>query len=262
MDVTIAGDNISLFAINEEGYRNLVNINSLLQKEDLSLENIQEYIEGLLAIIETNHGAFKENFANLDEHAFSSYLLKYAKVFKDDFYLGIEVTNKEEVSNANKIRNYADKHTYPCVAFPRIKYLKKDDAIVLDIVNAIANDEKIDIKAKAGQEYFMKEVDYSKIYSSIEMANTINIINKSTFNYHKKRGVMLHYPCENAIELLSNNCKQALKDKNIDDEAHQKRLQYELDIIISMGYSDYFLIVSDYVNWSKNNNNVTIANSS
>lgn len=254
VDVTVNGDSLSLFALNEEGYHNLVNINTLLQKESLSSENIKPYISGLLAVIETNHGKFKSNFEELEETPFSRYLLEYASLFKDDFYLGIEVTSKEEVSYANKIRKYADKHTYPCVAFPRIKYLKKDDAIVLEIVSAIENDEKLDIKAKTGQEYFMKETDYSKIYSSIEMANTINIINKSTFNFHMKRGEILHYPCDNSIKVLTDTCEQALKDKNINDALHQDRLKYELDIIITMGYADYFLIVSDYVNYSKTHN--------
>ena len=254
LDVFINGDSLSLFALNEVGYHNLVNINSLLQKEELSLENIKPYIEGLLAVIETNHGVFKENFINLEEKPFSTYLLTYGSLFKDDFYLGIEVTSKEEVAFANKIRKYADKHTYPCVAFPRIKYLKKEDAIVLEIVNAIEHDEKLNIKNKTGQEYFMKVSDYSKIYSLSEIANTINIINKSTFNFHQKRGEILHYPCENSIQLLRDNCEKGLKEKGIDDEIHQNRLNHELEIIITMGYADYFLIVSDYVNWSKNNN--------
>lgn len=251
LDVFINGDSISLFALNEEGYHNLVNINSLLQKEELTSENIEPYVAGLLAVIETNHGVFKANFQEMEETPFSRYLLKYASLFKDDFYLGIEVTSKEEVAYANKIRNYADKHTYPCVAFPRIKYLRKDDAIVLEIVSAIEHDEKLDIKSKTGQEYFMKESDYSKIYSSYEMANTINIINKSTFNFHLRRGEILHFPCENSIKLLTDTCEQVLKEKGLDDALHQERLKYELDIIITMGYADYFLIVSDYVNYSK-----------
>ncbi len=251
LDITIEGDSLSLFVLNEVGYHHLVNINTILQKKEINLDILKENQEGLAAVIETAHGTFYENFQQLDEKEFTRYLIKYAQIFKEDFYLGIEVTSKEGVSYANKVRQFADKYTYECIAFPRIKYLKKDDAIVLEIVSAIAHDEKLDIKSKSGQEYFMKEEDYSKIYSTKELSNTINLVNKSTFNYHQKRGEILHYNCENAIKHLTDLCEEALKDKNIKDQPHEERLKHELDIIISMGYADYFLIVSDYVNWSK-----------
>ena len=251
LDITIDGDSISLFVINEEGYHNLVMINSLIQKHEITLKDLGPYKEGLVAIIETAHGKFKENFENQKESDFAKDLAKYSEIFKDDFMLGIEVTSKEGVAYANKIRQFANKYPYECIAFPRIKYLKKDDAIVLEIVTAIANDEKIEAKSKTGQEYFMKEEDYNKIYTPKELANTINLVNRSTFKYHIKRGELLHYPCENSIKHLTDLCEEALRNLHIEDEAHKERLKHELDIIISMGYPDYFLVVADYVNWSK-----------
>ena len=251
LDISINGDSLSLFVINEEGYHNLVMINSLLQQKELSLEDIAPYKEGLVAIIETAHGAFKENFENQKEGDFARYLAKFSEVFKDDFLLGMEVTSKEDIIYANKIRKFVEKYPHECLAFPRIKYYKKDDAIVLEIVNAIANDEKIDAKSKMGQEYFMKEEDYNKIYTSKELANTINLVNRSTFKYHQKRGELLHYPCENSIKYLTDLCEDALRNKGLEDSEHKERLKHELDIIISMGYPDYFLVVADYVNWSK-----------
>nr|MCR5505595.1 DNA polymerase III subunit alpha [Bacilli bacterium] len=252
LDISIEGDSISLFVYNETGYHNLVIINTALSKGELNFDFIKEHHEGLIAVIETAHGTFFDKFNELDDKEFAKYLFKYNEPFKNDFYLGIEVTSKEGVAYANRVRRFADAYSYPCVAFPRIKYLKKDDAIVLSIVNAISNDEKLNIKAQSGQEYFMSEIDYSKIYSGIEMANTINIVNKSTFSFHQKRGEMLHYDCDNSIQTLKDLCEKAFKEKGLDEE-HQKRLDYELNIIITMGYADYFLIVMDYVRWSKNN---------
>lgn len=251
LDVSISGDSLSLFVISEEGYHNLVMINSLLQQKELTLEDIAPYKEGLVAIIESAHGAFKENFENQKEGDFAKYLAKFSQVFKDDFLLGIEVTSKEDIIYANRIRKFVEKYPHDCIAFPRIKYYKKDDAIVLEIVSAIANDEKIDVKTKTGQEYFMKEEDYNKIYTSKELANTINLVNRSTFKYHQKRGELLHYPCENSIKHLTDLCEDALRNKGLEDNEHKERLKHELDIIISMGYPDYFLVVADYVNWSK-----------
>ena len=247
----INGDQLCLYVINEQGYRNLMNINLQNSTEQLTLDYLKDYSDGLVAIIETVRGAFKTNFEEGTDTQFKKYLLEYAKIYKDNFYLGIEVTSKEGVQYANKIRKFADEFTYQCVAFPRILYLKKDDAITLEMVNAIANDQKIQTKKLSGQEYFMSEEDYSKIYSRKEMDNTIKIIQKSTFEFDKKRGELLHYPVNDCKEELKRICQENLAKLGLNDEKHQKRLDYELDIIYSMGYADYFLIVQDYVNYAK-----------
>lgn len=257
MDVIIDGANLSLFVLNDDGYQSILAINNLIQKEQLSLQELEKHSDGLLCVIESNHGSFKENF--LKEEAiseiFTKYLLSFSKIFKDEFYIGNEVTSKEEVKYANSVRKFAKQYGYKCVAFPRIKYLKKDDAIILKIVKAIADQDK-DFKEKKleGQEYFMTEDAYSKIYNVEELANTIEIINKSTFKLEKQRGEMLHYPVENSEQALRDNCFNELNRLGLgNDERYINQLNHELDVIISMGYPDYFLLVQDYVLWAKNN---------
>ena len=247
----IEGDNLSLYAISEEGYRNLLVLNVANQKGELSFALLKEKSSGLVAILETIRGTFKEKFVEDYDSSFNKYLLRYAKAFGDNFYLGLEVTSKEGVKYANRVRKFADQFTYECIAFPRVRYEKKEDALILKMVNAIANDEKIDIKKEEGQDYFMKEIDYAKIYSQKEMANTIKVISSSKFNLHQKRGELLHYPVDNAKEALSSLCFNRLKELKKDDESHISRLKYELDIINQMGYNDYFLIVQDLVNHAK-----------
>ena len=128
---------------------------------------------------------------------------------------------------------------------------KKDDAITILMVDAIANDQKINAKKAVGQEYFMKEEDYAKIYTKSEIDNTVNIIKKSTFNLFSKRGELLHYPCEDSKKELERLCYESLKAKGLEEDKYTERLKHELDVICSMGYADYFLIVQDYVNYAK-----------
>ena len=250
-EFTINGDEICLYAINEDGYHNLMQINLENASNVLTLDYLKDHSEGLVAILETVRGTFSEKFVENYDASFNKYLLEFAKIYKDNFYLGIEVTTKEGVKYANRIRKFADEFTYQCVAFPRILYLKKDDAITLEMVKAIANDEKIQNKKAIGQEYFMTEEDYSKIYNQQEMYNTIKIIQQSTFEFNKKRGELLHYPVKDAKQELAKICEENLAKLGLNDEKHQKRLKYELEIIYSMGYADYFLIVQDYVNYAK-----------
>ncbi len=256
MTIAIDNNELTLYALNEIGYHQLINISTAIQKEELNFDVLKENAIGLLCVIETNHGKFKEMFDNFSENqtAFTKYLYDVAKPFGDNFYLGIEVTSKEEVSYANKIRYFANEYTYQCVAFPRIKYQEKDDAIVLKIVQAIENNEKIEDKKAQGQEYFMSETDYEKIYTTKEIENTVNIIKKSTFDLNQKRGELLHYTLNDSEKMLKDKCYEALANYGKDgDQNYIERLAYELSVIVSMGYIDYFLLVQDYVNWSKNN---------
>ena len=247
----IDGDTICLYAISEEGYHNLMDANLESASRDLTLEFLEEHKNGLICILETVRGKFRELFVEDYDSSFNKFLLSFAKIFKDNFYLGLEVTSREEFLYANRIRKFANQFTYNCVAFPRISYLKKDDAIIMTIVKAIANDEKIQEKEAVGQNYFMSEEDYSKIYTAQEIANTIRIVQKSQFDFFKKRGELLHYPVNNSQQELKEICYKNLIKLNLNDEKHKERLNYELSIIHSMGYDDYFLIVQDYVNYAK-----------
>ena len=253
----MANDNALVFyAKNEEGYINLINISLAHQKDELTLDYIKEHNNGLICVIETNYGKFKENFSSITSVTtlFTKYLLEIANIFKDNFYLGIEVTSREEIKYANKVREFAKEYTYECVALPRIQYLKKDDAIILRIVDAIQNNEKIEIKKEVGQNYFMNEKDYHKIYNEKEIDNTNVIIKNCSFELLKPRGSILHFPCDNSDALLKEKTYKALNEMSLSgDNRYTSRLDYELSVIQSMGYSDYFLLVQDYVLWAKNN---------
>ncbi len=250
LETHINEDTICLYAVNEEGYHHLMEISTAIEKEELTFDLVKEKASGLVAIIETYGGKFKELFTNEDKD-FAKYLVEYSNIFKDGFYLGIEVIKKEDVSYANKIRKFANEHTYDCIAFPKVLYQKKDDAIVLKIVEAIANEDTLTEKKLDGQQYFMSIDAYKKIYTTAEINNTRKLVESSTFNFHQKRGELLHYPVEDSVQALKDNCYKALKKLGLDNEEYIKRLEFELEVIISMGYADYFLIVQDYVSYAK-----------
>ena len=256
MSIQVDENDLVVYAINEDGYSNLINISLAIQKEEFDFAYLKDHTSGLIGVIETNHGKFKELFSKLEkiDTSFTKYLLDINNVFKDGFYLGIEVTSKEEVKYANKVRKFANEYTYQCVAFPRVKYLKKEDAISVEIVNAIQMGEQIQEKSKIGQEYFMTDVDYHKIYSAVEIDNTNKIIESNKLDFSKSRGQMLHYPCDDSDLELRNRGFASLESHGLKDkQEYIDRLEYELSVIKTMGYSDYFLLVQDYVNWAKNN---------
>ena len=248
-------DELSLFVLDETGYKNLLRLNLLNENDELSLDKLEQYQEGLLLILATNKGKFKSGFTSPVNIEFTRYLLKYAKIFKDRFYLGLDIQSREDIEYANKVRTFAYEYTYPLVAFPRIRYEKKEDAIVIDIVEAIKNDTKLDQNKKSeGSEHFFSLSDYQKIYRQSEIDNTEIILNKSQFEKKKKRGKMVKMHDVNAEENLRATTFVQLNRLNKADENHINRLNYELKIIHDLGYDDYFLVVADYVNYAKNHN--------
>lgn len=242
-----------LYCIDEDGYRALIKIVNTLQNEDFSLENISD-ISSLICVIETKYADFNELFTNINDIHSKRKLSNLAKLFKS-FYLGIEVTSKQDVAYANKIRNFASEFEYETIASPRVRYVNKEDAIVVELVSAIssAQEEALEVKSAIGQEYFMKETDYAKIYTSKEMENTISLIKENSLNFQSKRGNMLKVSNGKSEEILRQKCESKLEELNINDIAYKERLDYELSIINEMGYPDYFLLVQDYVSFAKSN---------
>ena len=253
--IEVEGEFLSLYALNEAGYRNLCLISTHAEQNSFSLDELKEYKEGIVAILDTSKGKFKEEFIS-HEDASSSFTHRLNKIYKtfSEFYLGVEVTTREEVKYANEIRSFSNDHGYLTIAFPTISYQKKDDAIVLTMVKAIKDDDKIDVKKASGQAYFMKESDYQKIYTPRELALTVELTKKSSFNYHQKRGEMLHFPVENSEHYLREQVAKGLATKGFaTDLKYLERANHEVDVIVKMGYADYFLVVQDYVMYAKNN---------
>ena len=251
MEVSLGDDFISLFVKSEEGYRNLLKINTAIQQEKFDQKVLEENASGLIAVVESKYGTFKEIFDEKDDQPISKWLFKLSEAFNDNFYIGIEVTSKEDIEYAKKVRKYAINHIYKTVAFPRIKYVKKDDAIVIDILNAIRDESiQLDVKEKIGQEYFMVETDYKKIYTTSEIDATREIVNSCKFDLNIKRGTLLKLSNRPGEELTEICCKQLLKLK-LQTPEYTDRLDYELSVIDKMGYSNYFLLVQDYVEHAK-----------
>ena len=250
LDISNNENSIVVYALNEEGYLNLVRLSSLIDQDKFSLDELKDNHSGLVGVLETNYGKFKEEFSESPSPEFLKYFAKISTYF-DEFYLGIEVYSKAEFSYAQKVREFAKELGYDTIAFPRIKYAKKEDALILTLVEAIDKDEKLEIKEENGEYYFHNLDFYSKIYTKNELELTTKLIDKSKFDFHKKRGELLHYPTKDSKELLKELVYKGLKEKGIDDEVHRDRASYELEVILSMGYADYFLLVQDFVNYAK-----------
>ncbi len=266
MDLKCENNEFTLYIENEVGYKNLCKISTLLNfKEGINLTTLKDLTEGLICVFTSKN----ELFLKVDEKDFSSTFSKISNLF-NKFYIGMEIYHKEELELANKIRNFAQNYCYDIVAFPKIKYLKQKDAVVLDILKNIQEQTLIDVElldeknspiAYLGDYFFKTNQEITKFYTELEIENTNAFFSNLNFEFLKKRGHLLSFSSnlEDSSLLLKNKILEGLKIRNIDinlekNKKYKDRLNYEFLTIKNMGYQDYFLIVQDYVKYAKENN--------
>ena len=131
-DLVIENLLFSFFVLNEEGYKNLLKLSLEVEKGNNLKDVIIEYNEGLAVVLSTNNDLPKQSLIS-DENEFARKLAKLTRGFSN-FFLGLEVTS--ETSYIQTIREFAFSHGYKLLAFPSIKYVKKEDAIVLEMMKS------------------------------------------------------------------------------------------------------------------------------
>ena len=252
---------LNFYVLNEKGYENLIKISYFISKNrcrtstngNFSLSDDLNF-EGLAAIISSESSLFDED----DEHQLARDLFELDNLFKKNFYVGIECYEKDDL-RIKKIRNFLVKHPFKSIAFPLIKYIKKDEDIKIKLVDAIKNDYKLDFENEQdtlsnGPYYFRNEEEFSELYTPDEILETHKLHSLSTFKFKQKRGTLLHFDqTKNSQELLKKMCFDGLLKLNKNGQNYVDRLNYELNVIHEMGYDDYFLLVQDYVQFAKNN---------
>ena len=252
LDVSVEDCLLSLYVNEEEGYRNLIALNLLATSGQLTHQALLEHNGGLTAILSVDHSPIHALYLK-GEAEVAAWLLKFQAGFKS-FYLGLPYLPGEPGLN-EFVRHFVEKYPYDTIAFPHYLYAKEDDAIVLEIVNAIASNASLSEKEAKGTCYFLSEEQLLAYYQPQEIFNTRLIAERSHFAFIAKRGGLLHFP--NDLGISSEDYLKKLANEGLAKRVpnygpeYQSRLDYELGVIDKMGYADYFLIVQDYVNYAK-----------
>lgn len=242
----------SFYVLNEVGYSNLLKLSLEVEKGEAHCSSIVDHNEGLAIVLTTQNDPLKESLSQSEED-FAKRLAKATRGF-DNFYLGIDSNN--DASYLKAMREFAFSHGYKCIAFPTIKYIKKEDAIVLEMMKAIDSKEILEFKSLEGEEYLKSPEEIEKSYTPEEIKNIEEITGKIEFSFISQRGKMISWvkeTGETADEVLRKNALEGLKAKGKTEQKYIDRINFELDTIKKMGYSDYFLIVQDYINFAKEN---------
>ena len=259
-----------LLAENQEGYENLLTLathaalEGMYYKPRIDAELLTKYGKGLIALTGPISGAIPQAALAEDGERIKQLTEQYQGFFgKDNLYFELmdlpNVTGQAEVNQ--QLIKWADELKVPVVATCNSHYCRPEDAEAHDVLLCIQKNSHVDDPSR----FSMQDSDFSmRPYDELEKAfrhipkaleNTKVIADRCNVNFDFGTYHIPKFPVpkkKTEAAYLRELCEKGFKDRypNPTDE-HQERLAYELKIIEQLGFSGYFLIVSDFVQEAK-----------
>ena len=262
---------LNFLVMNEEGYINLLYLSSISHTSGnnpigIYHKDLKKYNNGLICYIggEYNPLLILKHQNQIEE--ISVFINNFRNMFGQDFLFEIQRVQDPKIDGFEKeFLEYSQNFTIPIIGSNNIKYENENDYNAHDALLCIA--QKLTInqtnrKVSNSEIYFKTSEQMINIFGDIPeiIENNFRIALKC--NYYPKE-ILPKLPKFSSdqnlseSELLNLKSKEGLllrlQEMNINSPSiYQERLNYELEIINNMGFSGYFLIVADFVNWAKN----------
>ena len=274
---------ITLYATSEKGYKNLTKLSSLSylknkEKDEPSCEvtDLISNNEDLILLTGNYYNFFGKLFYANKIKDFKKIVASLKSSFKDRLYFEIQRHSENEEKNfENYLLNSSKTFDVPLIATQEVFYLKSDMYEAHDALTCIGEKNFIDDNNRfkySNQHYFKQNDDLLKLYSDIPEALENNYNFHLRFNFkpkksqpilpsidndqnHSSEEVLIKLANEGLIYRIKNfiSKKNSKKTEDQIKRLYEDRLSHELNIINSMDYASYFLIVSDYIKWAKKN---------
>ncbi|MBW6458139.1 MAG: DNA polymerase III subunit alpha, partial [FCB group bacterium] len=261
-----------LLAIDKQGYRNLTKLTSLgylegfYYKPRIDKELLREYGEGLIATSACIKGEVAVAARVGGYERAKACALEYAEIFPGRFYLEIQRHGLPEEDIVNEVLIRVSKDTgIPLVCANDAHYAKREHAEAHDALLCIGTASNISdtnrLRYANNEFYFKSPQEMGELFKDIPEAleNTIKIAEQCNFEletgvYHlPKFPIPAEAGTEDPDVYLDMLVHRGLK-KRFNNEVtaeHVERAEYELSVIRKMGFSGYFLITQDFVQWAK-----------
>ena len=193
---------------------------------------------------------------------------QFTKYFKDDFILEVQRTNRpDEAEYFKNVLPLAINRGIPLVATNDVLFANQDDYEVHETKVCINTSKTLNDpnreKIFSEQQYFKSSKQMYDLFKDCDslITNTNELAKKCNVSFDTKEYFLPEYPVpkqhnfDTYLEELANNRLNTFINKftNQKQDEYKSRLHYELDQIKTMGFSSYFLIVYDFIEWSKNN---------
>jgi len=292
-------NHVILLAKNKIGYKNIIKLSShgwlhgFYSKPRIDLSILEKYSEGIICSSACLGGQISYNILGGDLKKAENFVKQYKRIFKDDFYLEMQLHEMEEQKKVNKVlMELAQKHSIPMIITQDVHYLEQEDVKLHEIVvqlnnksrNASVSSDKVkEQKETNSDDYFYNTRDlYFKSFEEMKdtwkkehqyvpeqvfedaIQNTLRIADKV-----EKIQVLNSEPLlpkfdtgelsskQFFVNLIKAGAKQKIIPKVMANSQLKKvyddRLREELNVILDLHFQEYFLIVWDLINWCVKN---------
>ena len=254
---------VLLYAANMFGYKNLMKLSSQVKisGKPVDFDYLAKCSMGLIMVVPTFEnivGRYLKNQLAKEAYAHISLL----KSSFNNLYLGVTMLTKEDKDIFSYIYNFAKEKNIELVDASPISYLHLDDSDAYQTLLSIASGGSlVNLTNRELNEYMHSQEEMALYYAKYPevLENTTKIASKCNIELGFSGYQLPKYDNNiDASQYLKELCYKGLKKRLIqnkvkDIRVYEERLIYELETIKEMGFSDYFLIVWDYVKFAKKN---------
>ncbi|MDO4563032.1 MAG: DNA polymerase III subunit alpha [Clostridia bacterium] len=253
---------------NSEGYKNLMKLVSVAHVDGfyyrprIDMELLRKYRGGLIGMSACLAGDIPRALLRGDKERAKKVLLEFKEIF-DDFYIELQDHGlKEQRQIMPLLIELARETDTPLAATNDAHYIHRADAPYQDVLMCIQTGKTVEDTERMrfeSDEWYLKSEDemralFDFVPEAIENTNVIADMCEFEFEFGKKHlpkfDVPQGFEAEDYLEKLCREGLSARYDDNLRAE-HTERLEYELSVISKMGFTDYFLIVWDFIRFAK-----------
>ena len=258
-----------LLAENNTGYGNLMKIVSrgftegFYYKPRVDYEILEQFHEGIIALSACLAGEVQRYLARGMYEMGCEAARRYEKIFgKGNFFLELQDHGIPEQKYVNpQLLRMSQELGIDVVCTNDVHYTYAGDADAHDILLCIQTGKKVTdenrMRYEGGQYYLKSPEEMAELfpYAPQALENTCRIAERCNVEIEFGVTKLPHYEVPEGYDswsYLNYLCSEGLKKRYPDaDDEIKSRMDYELSVIHSMGYVDYFLIVWDYINFAK-----------
>src|SRR5699024_8704533 len=240
-------------------------VNGFYYKPRADKDILKKYSEGIIALSACLGGEVQQYLLDNNYEGAKNAAIEMRDIFgKDNFFLELQNQGiEEQIDVNNNLIKISEEVDIPLIATNDVHYLKKEDAQVHDILLCIQTGRTVDetnrMKMPTEEFYLKSPEEMERIFSNNKEAlrNTVKIDDRYNVELELRT---LHLPQYDVPEDYTNESYlreislNGLKEKygEITPEI-MERFEYEFNTILDMGYTDYFLIVWDFIKFAKDN---------
>ncbi|WP_371168446.1 DNA polymerase III subunit alpha [Aliiroseovarius sp. 2305UL8-7] len=264
-------------AQDERGYENLMKLNSCLyidkngELPQVQLDELERYSEGLICLTGGAEGPVGQLLQAGQRPKAEALMKRLLTCFGDRLYVELQRhpgeggrTTEGERATEQGFVEMAYAMAIPLVAtndayFPKQKLYEAHDALIC-IKEGAYVDQQEGRRRLTPQHYFKSPEEMVTLFADLPEAieNTVEIAKRCAFMAYRRDPILPKFADDEVQELRRQanaglQARLAVIPHAVTVEEYQERLDFELDIIEGMGFPGYFLIVADFIKWSKDN---------